>query len=160
MILRQRAGAVHGSSGNCRADMPGLVVHGSAVSVEGRGCLITGASGSGKSTLALEMIAAGAVLVADDQTRINESPDGLMMTAPPSIAGRIEARGVGVLKLDTTTAPLTLMVDLDRASMARLPAPRYRHLLDVACPVILGKGRGGLAAIVRLLLLQGVEASG
>ena len=88
--------------------MPGLIVHGSAVSVEGRGCLITGASGSGKSTLALEMIAAGAVLVADDQTRINESPDGLMMTAPPSIAGRIEARGVGVLKLNTTTAPLTI----------------------------------------------------
>ena len=140
--------------------MAGLVLHGTAVSVDGCGCLITGAAGSGKSTLALEMIAAGAVLVSDDQTRIDKSPDGLMMSAPPSIAGRIEARGVGVLTLDTCQAPLALLVDLDRTSMARLPAPRYRHLLGAACPVILGKGRAGLAAIVRLHLLQGAEASG
>lgn len=140
--------------------MTGLVLNGSAVSVAGRGCLITGASGVGKSTLALEMIAAGAALVADDQTQVDRSPAGLVLSAPSAIAGRIEARGVGILQLDATSAPLALLVDLDREATSRLPAARYRHLLGMACPVILGKGRVGLAAIVRLLLLQGVRVSG
>ena len=74
-------------------------LHASAVAVEGRGCLITGAAGSGKSTLALEMVALGAELVADDRVDIRRSGKALLLSAPASIAGLVEARGVGILRL-------------------------------------------------------------
>ncbi len=51
-------------------------LHASAVAVDGRGCLITGASASGKSTLALEMIALGAELVADDRVDVRRRRRG------------------------------------------------------------------------------------
>jgi HPr kinase/phosphorylase len=49
------------------------LVHGSVVSLAGRGMLILGASGSGKSALALRLIGRGAALVADDRA-VPESP--------------------------------------------------------------------------------------
>lgn len=138
--------------------MTGMIVHASAVAVAGRGCLITGAAGSGKSTLALKMISAGGTLIADDRTVVTPDHGTLILSAPGSIAGQIEARGIGLIRLATTSAPLALIVDLDRASTARLPAPRYRHLLGSAHPVILGRGRNGLAAILRVVLDVGIEA--
>ena len=133
------------------------ILHASAVAVAGRGCLITGAAGAGKSTLAIEMIAAGAALIADDRTDIRRDGGRLVLSPPRTIAGRIEARGAGLLTLPHTSAPLHLIVDLDRAAAGHLPPPRYRHLLGIATPVILGRGREGLAAILRLALLYGLQ---
>lgn len=131
-------------------------VHASAVAVDGRGCLITGASASGKSTLAIEMIALGAELVSDDRVDIRRADGRLVMSAPAAIAGMIEARGAGILRLGGRgEAPLALIVDLDTPENARLPEPRRRELLGIACPLLLGRARAGLAALLVVLLRAG-----
>ena len=133
-------------------------LHASAVSVDGRGCLITGAAGAGKSTLAIEMVALGAELVADDRVDIRRAGDSLMMSAPPAIAGLIEARGVGILRMDRRAgAPLALIVDLDLGETERLPDPRRRDVLGVPCRLLLGRARAGLAALAVVLLRAGLS---
>lgn len=138
-------------------------LHASAVAVRGRGCLITGASASGKSTLSLEMIALGAELVADDRVDVRRTAGGLMLSAPPAIAGMIEARGVGILRLpERREAPLALIVDLDEAECERLPEARCLELLGVSCALVRGRGRAGLAALAFVLLQSGraMQAAG
>jgi len=135
-------------------------LHASAVAIDGRGCLITGASGSGKSTLAIELIGLGADLVADDRTDIERRGEFLQMSPPAPIAGLIEARGAGLIRMPwLEDAVLRLIVDLDRAATVRLPETANRDLLGVFCPVILGKGRIGLAAILKLVLLHGLDGA-
>ena len=131
-------------------------VHASAVSISGKGCLITGDSGSGKSTLALELIALGAVLVADDRVDLSVIDGEVMLTCPQRLKGTIEARGVGLISLDSSTAPVPCccMVDLNRVP-ERLPRLIQRDLLGISCPVIFGKERAGLASIVHVLLQSG-----
>lgn len=131
-------------------------LHGTAIALDGQACLITGAPGSGKSTLAIGMIALGAELVADDQVDVRRAGDGLILSAPPATAGLIEARGVGILRLSARSdVPLALIVDLDVAESERLPDPRQREILGMSAPVLLGRGRDGLAAIVITLLRVG-----
>lgn len=131
-------------------------LHASAVAVQGRGCLITGASAAGKSTLSLEMIALGAELVADDRVDLRRAGGAVILSAPPAIAGMIEARGVGILRLPARRdAPLALIVDLDEAERARLPEARRRELLGISCALVHGRGRAGLAALIFVLLQSG-----
>lgn len=133
---------------------PGSVLHASAVAVDGRGLLITGAPGAGKTTLALEMIALGAVLVADDRVRVAPGGSGgLILSTPPNIAGLAEVRGFGLAQLEASPAvPLALIADLDQAEPERLPPIRERLLSGIACRVILCKGKPGLAAALTCLL--------
>lgn len=136
-------------------------LHASAVAIDGRGCLITGASGSGKSTLAIELIGLGAGLVADDRTDIERRGGVLWLAAPASIAGLIEARGAGLIRMPFLDgAELRLIVDLDLAAPERLPDNASRDLLGCSCPVILGRNRAGLAAILKLSLLHGIDGAG
>ena len=96
-------------------------IHASSVLIDGRVVLIAGRSGSGKSDLALRLIDRGALLVADDYTRVEGRDGRLIASAPPQIAGRIEVRGVGIVEL--ACAPegaVALLVDLDGA-VERLP---------------------------------------
>jgi len=44
-----------------------ILVHATAIAIDGRAVLLRGPSGAGKSDLALRLIDAGARLVADDQ---------------------------------------------------------------------------------------------
>jgi hypothetical protein len=53
-----------------------LVLHASAVEVDGRALAIVGAPGAGKSTLAALLCAAGARLVADDALRVDATGNG------------------------------------------------------------------------------------
>ena len=101
-----------------------VTLHATSVALGARGLLILGRSGAGKSTLALQMIALGATLVADDRTIVTPGPHGLTLSAPPAIAGRIEARGMGLLTLPHTTATACLAVDLDTPETERLPPAR------------------------------------
>ena len=97
-------------------------LHASCVASRGRAILISGRSGSGKSDLALRLIDRGAVLVSDDYTIVRRVDDRLVASAPPTIAGKIEVRGVGILEFDTVKdAPVALFVDLER-DVERLPA--------------------------------------
>jgi len=100
-------------------------VHASCVAVDGAGILIRGPSGSGKSSLALRLIDEGGILVADDQTLVEAVDGGIVASAPASIAGRLEVRGLGIVSLEyLPRARLALIVDLAAAdAIARLPAP-------------------------------------
>ncbi len=77
--------------------------------------MITGKSGSGKSDLALRLMDEGAVLVADDQVALSVANNGLAVLASPpaAIAGFIEARHIGVLRVPYLEAvPVALCVEL------------------------------------------------
>ncbi|RMD94668.1 MAG: hypothetical protein D6811_02350, partial [Alphaproteobacteria bacterium] len=95
-------------------DTAQTILHASAVGLEGRGVLILGASGAGKSSLALELMARGAALVADDRVWLTRRGTAVILTPPAAIAGRIEARGVGLLGAAWRPAELAVAVDLDR----------------------------------------------
>ncbi len=117
-------------------DVPGTV-HASAVSLGPRAVLILGPSGSGKSGLALTLMAFGAQLVADDRVVLSLQ-DGLpWMSAPRTIEGLIEARGVGLLQADAVPgAWLSLVVDLARIETQRLPPLREIQVGDHAIPLL------------------------
>ena len=68
---------------------------------EGRAVLISGPSGSGKSDLALRLIDRGFTLVSDDQTIVRRDGDRLFASAPPTIKGKLEIRGVGIVEMET-----------------------------------------------------------
>jgi HPr kinase/phosphorylase len=112
-------------------------VHASCVLVGARAVLIRGSSGSGKSRLALELIQAAASgglrlarLVADD--RVYLAPAGGRLLARPAepLAGWIEVRGVGLLRLPyEACAVVGLVVDLGTEEGSRLPDPEQRQVV-------------------------------
>ena len=104
-------------------DLPAML-HATSVAFSTRGVLIVGRSGGGKSSLALELMAFGAACVSDDLTELFESEGGLYMRRPTTKATpAIEARGFGLLAIETARdpAPLSLVVDLGRTTSDRLP---------------------------------------
>src|SRR5271156_6427768 len=116
----------------------GLLLHATAIAIEGRAVLLRGAAGSGKSDLALRLIDAGARLVADDQSELYRCGDRVIVRAPTTIAGLFEVRGIGILRLDALAeAPVALIVDLVPAELVeRLPARRSEAILGLALPLI------------------------
>ena len=97
-------------------------LHASCVAKDGRAILISGRSGAGKSDLALRLIDRGAKLVSDDYTIVRRVNGRLLAKAPMNIEGKIEVRGVGILKMETASdIPVCLMVDLSSA-VERMPA--------------------------------------
>jgi HPr kinase/phosphorylase len=129
-----------------------------------RGVLLRGPSGAGKSDLALRLIETGGRLVADDQTELVRKGTSVMATAPGQIAGLIEARGVGIVKLGrdqmVSRAPLVLLVDLASPErIERLPEPQRESLLGVRLPVLLlAPFEASTTAKLRLALRQTVVA--
>jgi HPr kinase/phosphorylase len=86
------------------------------------GVLILGESGAGKSLLALELIAAGAKLVADDRVELFVRGGRLAARAPANIVGLIEVRGLGIVEIaHARDANVTLVVKLSDARPRRLP---------------------------------------
>ena len=114
-----------------------VLVHATTVLVDGVGVLIRGPSGSGKSDLALRLIDAGAQLVADDQTALEVRGGSLVASAPRSIAGRLEVRGLGIVTLPwTASATLGLAVDLvPPTQVERLPDVATEEILKVKLPI-------------------------
>ncbi|MBA2636339.1 MAG: aldolase [Sphingomonas sp.] len=112
-------------------------VHASSVAIDGRAVLITGPSGAGKSDLTLRLLDRGFTLVSDDQTIVRREGDRLIASAPPSIAGRLEIRGIGIVDMETVDdVSVALLVELT-SDIQRLPDDkRERPLLGVALPLI------------------------
>jgi serine kinase of HPr protein (carbohydrate metabolism regulator) len=108
-------------------------VHATCVAFEGRGVLIRGPSGSGKSDLGLRAIDAGARLVADDRVTLSVRNDTIVASAPASIWGMIEIRGLGIVRLEALgEAALSLVVDLiERPTIERLPERRECDLMGL-----------------------------
>jgi serine kinase of HPr protein (carbohydrate metabolism regulator) len=113
-------------------------VHGTAVALDGEGVLLRGPSGSGKSDLALRLIDSGARLIADDRTELRDIGGTARMSAPATIAGSIEVRGVGILAVPhQASAPLRLVVDLVPAgSVERLPEPAWCRFFAYDIPLL------------------------
>ncbi|MEN3976513.1 HPr kinase/phosphatase C-terminal domain-containing protein [Emcibacter sp. SYSU 3D8] len=100
-------------------------IHATCVDIDGLGVLLRGPSGSGKSDLALRLIDSGAQLVADDYTVVTLRGDRLIATAPQSIKGMLEVRGVGILPMPVKPrAVIAMVVDLiTEGEIERLPDP-------------------------------------
>src|SRR5260370_19707363 len=115
-----------------------LLLHATAVAIDGRAVLLRGASGVGKSDLALRLIDAGARLIADDQSELFRHGDSLIVRAPEAIAGLLEVRGIGIVRLDALAdAPVALLVDLVPAeTLERLPPRHEEAVLVLALPRI------------------------
>ena len=113
------------------------MLHASCVALNGRAALILGGSGRGKSGLALELMALGAGLVADDRVVLRRQGEALIARPPAAIAGRIEARFVGILNAAPAgPAELALVVDLDTEERDRLPPRRSASLLGISLPLL------------------------
>jgi serine kinase of HPr protein (carbohydrate metabolism regulator) len=112
-------------------------LHASTVAVDGRAVVIAGPSGSGKSDLALRLLDRGFTLVSDDQTVISKNRDRLIATAPQTIAGKLEIRGIGIVDMPTVQdVPVCLVVELT-SDFQRLPDDsRDRKLLGIGVPLI------------------------
>ncbi|MDJ0629750.1 MAG: HPr kinase/phosphatase C-terminal domain-containing protein [Rhodobacter sp.] len=114
-----------------------MLFHASCVSLGGNAVLILGAAGSGKSALALQLMAFGAMLVADDRTEVTVPDAWPVASAPAAIRGRIEVRGIGILSATPAPpAPIVLAVDLDKIETERLPPERVTDILGCSIPLL------------------------
>lgn len=109
------------------ADDPALAassivnIHASCVAIGDQGVLLLGPSGAGKSDLALRLMDRGASLVADDRCDIHHDGAHLLASAPESLGGLIEIRGLGILARPfRKSVPLALAVEL-RPGYDRFP---------------------------------------
>ena len=149
------------------------LIHGTCLAIGGEGVLLVGKPGAGKSDLALRLIDQGGAglsgrlretrLVADDQVVIRKSEGGLVASAPPSLKGKLEIRGLGIAELSVVTeARLRLAVRLTpSAEIERLPdlMSARMDILGIGLPLILLDPRNASApARLRAALDQFVRA--
>lgn len=127
------------------------LIHATCLAIGEDGVLLLGAPGSGKSDLALRLIDAPGTglsgvarrtqLVADDQVVVRRVGDGLLASAPPALAGKMEIRGLGIADLQARPeAALRLAVRLTPAAeIERLPdlARARMEILGIAIPLVL-----------------------
>jgi HPr kinase/phosphorylase len=120
-----------------------MLQHGSCAARDGAGgllgVLLLGPPGAGKSDLLLRLTGEGWWLVADDQVVLRAEGDTLHASAPASLRGMIEVRGLGLLSgLDSAPgATLALAVDcVPREEVPRLPSPAGFQALGRRLPRI------------------------
>jgi len=112
-------------------------LHATTVAKDGRAVLISGRSGSGKSDLALRLLDRGFVLVSDDQTYLRIADGKLVAAAPPTIRGKLEVRGIGIIEVEhVDDAAVCLVVEL-ADEIERMPDDgRERLILGAKIPLV------------------------
>jgi HPr kinase/phosphorylase len=133
-----------------------LNIHGTAIAVSGRGVLLRGPSGIGKSDLALRLIEQGAALIADDRTLLHRNSDSVWVSAPETILGVIEVRGVGLVRMPfLKEAKLHAVIDLvSEAEVERLPPPDTEEIMGIAMPLYRLYGFAA-SAVTKIRLITG-----
>lgn len=119
--------------------MSAMVAQASAVAIGGRALLIEGPPASGKSSLALALIERGAGLIGDDAVTLTCEGHRLVASPPPNIAGLLEVRGVGLVRMPVAPpAPVALILALGGTPPARLPeVPLARRTIaGIGIPVL------------------------
>lgn len=130
-------------------------VHATTVARDGRAVMLLGPSGSGKSDLALRLFEHGFALVSDDQTLVRRDGGHLIACAPPTIAGKFEVRGLGIIDMPfVNDVSVALAVELV-SEMARMPddSPQ-RRFLSVAVPLVSIDAKTASAAAKVVLALN------
>ncbi len=130
-------------------------VHATSVARDGRAVLLIGPSGAGKSDLALRLIDRGFLLVSDDRTLLHKDDARLIASAPATIVGKMEVRGIGILDVEAAgETPVALVVDLTEDG-ARLPdAGTCRSFLGIDIPLVAMDARSASAAAKVALALD------
>lgn len=111
-------------------------LHATSVAIDGRAVLLCGPSGVGKSDLALRLIDRGATLVSDDYTLVQRIDGALRATAPDTIAGKMEVRGLGILPMPHGDAPVALLCDLFDQVDRMPPEGLSRAVAGLQVPVV------------------------
>lgn len=126
------------------------MLHGTCLSVDGEGILLLGPPGAGKSDLALRLvdqpglgidgILRDARLVADDQVVITRRGVDLQASAPTTLKGKLEIRGLGIAAVPAEDdVTLRLAVHLAKsADIERLPdlAASRLEILGLGLPLV------------------------
>lgn len=100
-----------------------------------RGALLSGPSGTGKSDLALRLVASGWRLIGDDYVHVWASGVRLYAAPVQTIAGRIEARGLGILTLPhRLSSRIFLVSDCGHERVERLPAAQFTTIAGIRLP--------------------------
>ena len=116
-----------------------MQIHGSCAARHGAAVIVLGPSGAGKSDLVFRLIDRGFELVADDRVDLNDG----WVSAPAAIAGLLELRGLGIVRVaHCETAKLELVVML--GAPERLPEPRMWDQAPV--PLVSVEGHTASAA--------------
>lgn len=129
-------------------------VHASCVTFGLRGVLILGEPGSGKSSLALALIERGAMLVGDDYLHVEPAGNGVRARPVATLAGLIEVRGLGVLRLPwRRVCTLALQVRLSGAVVERYPSTTLADIAGAPLPLVALQAHAtGNARVVELAL--------
>ena len=137
-------------------------IHAGAALIGEHGVLIRGPSASGKSALILAILAddpAAHRLVSDDRVMLVAAHGRLLAAAPPSIAGLLEIRGLGIVRRPhVSPVRIDLVVDLEPPETApRLPseAARQTEVDGVVLPrLILAVGTSSPVARIKSALAR------
>ncbi|WP_310539580.1 HPr kinase/phosphorylase [Phenylobacterium sp.] len=100
-----------------------------------RGALIEGPSGAGKSDLALRCLDQGFRLVADDRVQIWACEGVLYGRAPDALSGRIEVRGLDVLR-QPAIAWCRISLCVRCGTPERMPEPGFVDYVGLKTPLV------------------------
>lgn len=109
---------------------------GSCVAIDGKALLIEGPSGAGKSSLALALIDRGAILVSDDIVSLTRDENSLIASPGPNIEGKLEIRNLGIVDFATTSAPVALLVALNKNAPRFIDCANQRELAGSTIPEV------------------------